>query len=291
MISDRPSPPQIFDRLSFRKGRAKAASTFGDFSFLFDQIIEDVVDRLEVTNRHFENALFYGTRSATNSLSTNLTERCGVGNIIEADLTTARVFPSPNHKLVFDEEKTPFTSQIFDLSISVLTLHATNDLIGALTQIRHSLKPDGLMIAVLFGEDTLRRFKDLFIAVEAAQSDALHARFSPMATAQDLGMALQRAGFALPVVDVDRIDVKYRQPENLLKDLRGMGEKNYLTKRSHFVSRKILGDTLNKFHAGGGGVNFDIVTLTGWAPAPTQPKPLKPGSATHSLSGAIKGAI
>jgi len=144
-----------------------------------------------------------------------------------------------------------------------------------------------LLIATLFGENTLKHFKKIFVASEAQATNAIQSRFSPFATIQGLGNILQRSGYTLPVVDVDNIAVSYSEPMNLLKDLRGMGEANYLATRTNFVSKDILTSALTQFHDTGGRVNFDVVTLTGWEPHESQQKPLQPGSATKTLQNAV----
>jgi SAM-dependent methyltransferase len=272
------APPRIFDRRLYRRRRARAAASFGAHDFLHRRAMADVVDRLESVNSDFPHALFYGV----GGLTTMLTEKAGVGRIIEADLAAARLAGAG---VTYDEEAAPFAPAAFDLVVSLLTLHAANDLIGALTQIRLSLKPDGLMIAVLFGEETLRELRAAFHESEAAIAGGVSPRVAPFASVRELGAALQRAGFAMPVADVDRVDVRYRAPDRLLADLRRIGETNCLADRGRALRRDALYAAMERISAQ--STTFDLVTITGWAPGPGQPTPLKPGSATRSLERAI----
>ncbi|MEX0644528.1 MAG: methyltransferase domain-containing protein, partial [Parvularculaceae bacterium] len=189
--------------------------------------------------------------------------------------------------VVADEERGPFAPQSVDLVVSLLTLHDANDIVGALAQHRAALKPDGLFLAALFGEETLLELKEAFYAAEAELSGGVSPRIPPFSGVRDLGQALQRAGFALPVVDVDKVAVRYGEPLRLLKDLRGMGESASLQARSRPLGRTLLARALRRF-AERGVAHFDIVYLTGWAPHASQQKPLAPGSATGSLADAVR---
>lgn len=245
----------------------------------------DIVDRLQSVTRGFETALFYGA----GSLIELMTPDCGVGELVNADCAPQRLSDSAP-ALVFDEERPPFALAQFDLIVSLLTLHRANDLVGALSQYRAALKPDGLFIAALFGEETLGEWKRALITAELELTGGAGARIPPFATLGDLGAALQRAGFAMPVVDVDRAIVRYADPLRLLNDLRGMGETGGLRSGAGPIRRDVLARASAAFGASGGAARFDIVYLTGWAPHPDQPKPLRPGSAKHSLAEAVKRA-
>lgn len=278
-------PPSIFDPARVRRARARAARRFHDHDFLHRRAMADIVDRLETVNRGFETALFHGV----GALCELLTPACGVGRIVHADSAPARL-GGCSPALACDEEAQPWAPARFDLVVSLLTLHRANDLVGALGQYRAALKPDGLLIAALFGEDTLAAFKQALIAAESDATGGAASRIPPFATVKDLGAGLQRAGFALPVADIDRTDVQYTNPMRLLEDLRGMGEAGGLRSAGRFLRRDVVAGALARFGASGGAARFDIVYLTGWAPHPDQPKPLTPGSAQRSLADAIKGA-
>lgn len=272
--------PLIFDRRLYARRRARASASFAAHDFLHRRAMTDVVDRLETVRRSFPRALFYGV----GGLRSLLTLKAGVGDAIDGDLASDRLAAPA---VVFDEEASPFAPESVDLVVSLLTLHTANDFIGALTQMRIALKPDGLMVAVLFGEETLRELRTALYEAESRFAGGVSPRIAPFASVRDLGQALQRAGFALPVADVDRIEVRYQAPMRLLSDLRGMGETSCLVRRGRGLRRDTL-DAAIEALAATSVATFDLVTLTGWAPHPRQQKPLKPGSASHSLEQAIR---
>jgi SAM-dependent methyltransferase len=200
--------------------------------------------------------------------------------------------------LVCDEEALPFGGGSLDAVLSPLYLHWCNDLPGALIQIRRALKPDGLFLASLLGGATLKELRTAFSQAEIEMEGGLSPRFSPLIDIRNLGNLLQRAGFALPVVDTETITVSYGHPLTLMHDLRGMGEANANTGRRRNFSR---GTTLERAveiyrqnHAGEGAesgripATFEILTMTAWAPAPNQQRPLRPGSARTPLAEALK---
>ncbi|HTQ13946.1 MAG TPA: methyltransferase domain-containing protein [Rhizomicrobium sp.] len=194
----------------------------------------------------------------------------------------------------FREERLEAQPESFDLAVSVLALHAVDDVPGALIQIRRALKPDGLLLAALFGGETLRELRDAFAAGESETTGGASPRVAPLADVRDLGALLQRAGFALPVADVERTTVRYREFATLVSDLRALGETNALAERSRrFLRRDVLAAALARYglrHAEPDGrlrATFDIVYLAGWAPHEGQQKPLRPGSARARLADAL----
>ncbi len=248
----------------------------------------DIVDRLETVTRRFDRALFYGAGPLVETLSAE----CGISHIINADLAAQRV-ASGGARIVCDEEWWPFAPAQFDLIVSLLTLHHANDLVGALTQMRQSLKPDGLFLGVLFGEETLKSMREALYAAEAESAGGVSPRVIPFASVRDLGGALQRAGFAMPVADMDAVTVRYANPLKLFADLRAMGETNVLKNRGAPLTRQMIARAAQGMRdasadADSVEVEFNLVYLTGWAPATTQPKPLRPGSATQSMAEAVK---
>lgn len=276
-------PPLLFDVQRRARARARAAKTFADHDFLHRRVMLDIVDRLETVTRRFGDAVVYGASGLTGLL----TPACSVGRLVCADLARSRL---PGGGIAFDEDFNPFTDGTLDLAVSVLTLHAVNDPVGAITQWRKALRPDGLFIAAIFAEDTLSTWRAALYAAEAAQKGGVAPRVHPFAAVQDLGAALQRAGFALPVVDIDHVDITYQDAGRLLADLKGMGETGALANAPPPAGRGLLADALARLDRAGGKVRFDIAYLTGWAPHPSQPKPLKPGSATQGLEAAVKAA-
>jgi SAM-dependent methyltransferase len=201
--------------------------------------------------------------------------------------------PSPL-KIVLDEEILPFAPDTLDLAISALSLHWINDLPGAFAQIMNCLNPDGLFLASLYGQETLIELRDCLSTAELELKGGISPRLSPMISIQDAGALLQRAGFALPVVDLDRIQVTYPHPLALLHDLRNMGETNALFNRSFTIMpRSLLSRTFELYQERYGlpdgriFATFDVVTLTGWKPHESQQQPLKRGSATSHLKNIL----
>src|SRR5581483_6832098 len=193
--------------------------------------------------------------------------------------------------VVGDEELLPFADASFDLVISALAMHWTNDLPGALVQLRRALKPDGLLLAALLGGDTLAELRRALLEAELAETGGAHPRVSPVADVRDAGMLLQRAGFELPVVDSDVLSVSYPDLIALMRDLRGMGETNALSERPRAPTRRgVLARAAAAYPQAPDGrieAGFQVIFLTGWAPHPSQPKPLRPGSAAARLADAL----
>ena len=220
--------------------------------------------------------------------------RANIDTLIEADLSGRMLGGRNTLRVVADEERLPFGDGTLDLIVSTLSLHWTNDLVGALIQIRRALKPDGLFIGAIFGGATLTELRQCLLAAESELTDGASMRVSPFADAIDAAGLLQRAGFALPVADVDRVKVRYSHPLKLLRDLRAMGETSVLLDRSRKpLSRKVLFRAMElyveRFAEPDGKVpaTFEIVSVTGWAPHDSQQKPLRPGSAKMRLADAL----
>ncbi|MBI1393327.1 MAG: methyltransferase domain-containing protein [Alphaproteobacteria bacterium] len=281
MMQNDQTPPQIFDRRRRRARREARAPHFPKHDFLHRRAMLDVVDRLETTKRSFPKAAFFGCGELINEL----TPACGVEWLASFDDAPSRLPRKPS-RAVMDDEALALAPGSLDLIVSVLTLHAANDLVGALAQARMALKPDGLFIATIFGGDTLADAKRAFLDAEIEISGGASMRFAPFGHIKDLGAALQRAGFAMPVADVDVVSVEYRSARNMFADLRGMGETNALARRPRPLARRAAARAITAIE-GGAETRFELITLTGWAPAASQPRPLQPGSARHSLAAAI----
>jgi SAM-dependent methyltransferase len=248
-------------------------------------VIEDIVDRLESVNRGFPLAAFDGA----GEFVAQLTPACGVGVVLNLDTAPARL-PGEGLRIAADLDALPVKPGSLNLFVSMLTLHTVNDLIGALTQARMALRPDGLFIAAIFGEETLSSLRHALYSAESELTGGVSARIAPFAGVRDYGAALQRAGFALPVADIDKITVRYDEPLKLLSDLRGMGETRALKTKAAPLRRDVLLAALTRFAESGDVEHFDIVYLTGWAPHESQQKPLAPGSGITPLKDAVKGA-
>ncbi len=278
--------------------RAEAALRDGrDPEFLHQEIADRLVDRLAEVRRPFADILDLGCRHG--ALARALASRPGAERVVQADLSEAmarsaqaanRFFPT----LVLDEEALPFAPASFDLVTACLSLHWVNDLPGALIQIRRALKPDGLFLGAAFGGGTLRELREALVEAEIEVEGGAGPRVSPLLDVRDAGDLLQRAGFALPVVDRDVITVTYEHAFSLMHDLRLMGETNALNMRRRTATRRetmvrAAARYLERFvdKAGRLPATFEIVYLTGWAPDPSQPQPLKPGSAAARLADAL----
>ena len=286
------SPDLVFDRHAVRLHRARAARRFAGFDFLFRAGAERLADRLADMTGRFPTSLELGAHG--DILHAAVGSTGGIETLVSADLVAGFAARAGGPCVVADEEFLPFGDGRFDLVLSNLSLHWVNDLPGALIQIRNALRPDGLLLASMLGGPTLGELRACLIEAEAAVTDGASPRVSPFVDMRDAGALLQRAGFALPVVDSDVLTVTYSDALALMRDLRGMGETNAVAARPrHCTRRAILLRAADlyaqRFATGDGRVyaTFDIVTLTGWAPSATQPQPLKPGSAKARLADAL----
>ncbi len=289
------SPPLIFDRATLRARLDRAAPGYPKADFLKRRAAEDAVVRLEAIMREFPVAVDLGARTgAFREALSHSDAAAKVGLLIEADLSAPMLAGRGGPRLVADEERLPFAFGKLDLVVSTLALHWTNDVVGALIQIRRALKPDGLFIGSLFGGATLTELRHSLVEAEIELTGGAGSRVSPFADALDAAGLLQRAGFALPVADVDRVTVRYAHPLKLLADLRAMGETSVLAERHPKpLTRAVLGRAFEiyaeKFADPDGRIpaTFEILTLTGWTPDASQQKPLKPGSAKMRLADAL----
>ena len=272
----------VFDPAAVRRHRARAAPNFGSHDFLVREIAERLAGRLDDVRRSFPVALDLGHHAALAA------GRGGIGRVLRCG-TVADHGP-----VAADEALLPFANASFDLAVSLLSLHWVNDLPGALVQLRRALKPDGLLLAAMFGGDTLHELRASWAAAEIAEEGGASPRVAPLVDVRDAGALLQRAGFALPVVDLDSITVSYPDAFALMRELRGMGETNAANeRRKRFTRRATLMAMAEHYHAnhadqdGRIRATFQIVFLTGWAPHETQQKPLAPGSARARLADAL----
>lgn len=290
-----PAPPLIFDRDLHRRRLDRAAAAYADADFLKRRAAEDAVARLETIMRDFPRAVDLGARTGAFRRALARSDAAArVGFLAEADLSPAMLGGRQGPRAVADEERLPFAPGALDLVVSTLSLHWVNDVVGALIQIRRALKPDGLFIGALLGGSTLVELRQSLMAAEAELLGGAGSRVSPFADAYDAAGLLQRAGFALPVADVDRVTVRYRHPLALMADLRRMGETNVLAERHpRPLTRGLVARAceiyLDRYGEADGKVpaTFEILTLTGWAPHESQQKPLRPGSAKMRLADAL----
>ena len=289
------APPRLFDRRLHRQRLDRAAPDFAAADFLKVRAAGDMVERLEIILREFPVCVDLGSRNGAFSALLAQSDACAkIGMVIETDLSAAMLGHRPGQRLQIDEEALPFAPASLDLVVSSLALHWVNDLPGTLIQVRRALKPDGLFLGAIFGGQTLTELRQCLIQAESDLTGGAGLRIAPFADAFDVAGLLQRAGFALPVADLDRVTVRYDHPLKLISDLRRMGETNALADgRGRPLSGPVLARAMalyqERFSDPDGRVRatFDIMTMTGWAPHPIQQQPLKPGSAKMRLADAL----
>jgi SAM-dependent methyltransferase len=278
MTANPNAAPILFDRplLRIRQDRALRG---GAATFLLDRVAEDAAERLQAVLREFKSAADVGTPGdqLRNALAGRLSQ------LVRINLPD------------IESEPLALRPEQLDLAVSALAFQFVNDLPGVLTQIRRALKPDGFLLAAMIGGDTLTELRQSFAAAEAELEGGASPRVAPFVDLRDVGSLLQRAKFALPVTDVDRIVVRYASAFALMADLRRMGATNVLVERRRTPTRRAtlvrmaqiygerFADSDSRIRA-----TFDVIWLSGWAPHESQQKPLKPGSAKASLAEAVK---
>jgi SAM-dependent methyltransferase len=271
------SAPVLFDRalLARRQDRARK---LGPAAFLLDRVMEDMEERLGAVKREFADVADIWTP--------------GEGFSQPARFKSFTRIAPPDSLEVLD-----LPPESLDLAISALAFQFVNDLPGVLAQIRRALKPDGLLLAAMIGGDSLTELRQSFAAAEAELEGGASPHVAPFADLRDIGSLLQRAGLALSVTDVDRVVARYDDAFALMADLRRMGATNILFERRRRPTRRAtmlrMAQVYGERFADADGrirATFDIIWLSGWAPHESQPKPLRPGSATASLEEAVKQA-
>ncbi|MBN9220126.1 MAG: methyltransferase domain-containing protein [Mesorhizobium sp.] len=254
--------------------------------FLMNRAAEDLADRLGAVERRFGKAaaLFCQTSAAAGVLAAS--GKAADVDRIEADAAFLDGGPGRIAPL----EAVPFEPQSLDLAVSLLSLQAMNDIPGMLIQIRRALRPDGLFLGAFAGAGTLGELRESLLAAETELYGGASPRVTPFTDVRDAGALLQRAGFALPVADVETVTVRYANLFALMADLRAMGETSALADRSRRPgSRRLFARAAEIYaerfsdHDGRIRASFSMVWLSGWAPDASQQKPLKPGSAKVSL--------
>lgn len=279
----------LFDPALTAQRRHRAAATFDPKAgFLVDIAAEEMAFRLMAVERRFDAAaeIFGGTGAVAHVAMAS-------GKI--GTMTRVDVAGDPD-VIAADFEDVPLEAQSLNLVLAPLGLHLVNDLPGSLVRIRRALKPDGLFLAAIPATGTLTELNEVLLETEARLHGGASPRVAPFGDVRSIGALLQRAGFALPVADVESYTVRYESLFGLMRDLRAMGMTNALANRSRRpVSRTFFIEAAKLYaerHADPDGrirATFSIVYLSGWAPHESQPKPLKPGSATVRLADALKG--
>ncbi|MDT3378680.1 methyltransferase domain-containing protein [Labrys neptuniae] len=266
--------PLLFDPHALALHRRRAAVAPADF--LLRHVAEDMADRLAVILRPFERAAEIGP------LSPVLAQAVRPGLAAEWQ------------DVAIGNEALPLQPESIDLALSALALQFVNDLPGLLSQVRHALRPDGLLLAALIGGSTLTELRAAFSEAELEMEGGVSPRVAPFADVRDMGGLLQRAGFALPVADSDVLTVRYDNAFALMADLRAMGASNMLVQRRKGFTRRATMLRMAEIYAerfsdpdGRIRATFEIVWISGWAPHADQQKPLKPGSAKTRLADAL----
>lgn len=284
------NPAFIFDRRALRRNRDRAAKNFTAHDFLVREVADRLYDKYRDITRDFNHILDLGSHDGT--LAKLLKDKF----VISQDLSRKFLQPNRRIRVQADEEFLPYLPGSLDLILSNLSLHWINDLPGCLAQIKQALKPDGLFLCALFGGETLTELRQCLMEAEINITGGASPRISPYVDVKNAGSLLQRAGFALPVVDTDRITVTYENAFKLMQELKGMGEVNILTKRfKGLTSPRVMMECAkiyqDKFtdHRGRITVTFDIIYMMGWSPHESQQQPLKPGQGKVSLTDVFGG--
>jgi SAM-dependent methyltransferase len=274
------NPPDIFDRARRRVRRDRAAPRFSDFAFIRDWMLDGISERLNVVRREFTDVLDLGCFDG--------------GFVAPPGARVTRIdagarFAAQAGGVQGDEDQPHFPDARFDLIVSVGVLDSVNDLPGALALARRALRPDGLFLGAFLGGATLSTLRAVLLEAEA---DRPAARIHPQVDVRSAGDLLVRAGFALPVADVETLNVRYASLFDLVRDLRGMGATSLLPGTSPLardsIARAAALFTERADDEGRTTERFEAIFLTGWAPDPSQPKPARRGSATASLADTLK---
>jgi len=284
--------PVIFNQRLLRKRLQRCVSGTGGDNFLMQRVAEDIAARVSLIKRQFPLGVVFGDHCGT--MAAALEGMANLDRLIYINTVAPVNLLSPRLQIIGTEEHLPLANECINLAISPLTLQFLNDLPGALIQLKRALQPDGLFIAAFLGGDSLMELRDSLLCAEidirGGASPRVHARVD----IRDLGALLQRAGFALPVVDSDKITVTYRSAKHLMHDLRDLGLTNVLSqgagtslnratvKRLEEIYQDRYGTADNRIRA-----SFEIIYMTGWTPHESQQKPLKPGSAKQRLADAL----
>jgi SAM-dependent methyltransferase len=267
--------------------RQRRARALGPETFLIDHVAQELSERVAAVLRSFDRAVDLGT-------PTDAVARAVGGKAATVIRAAHDVTRGEGLRVAADEEALPFADASLDLVVSALALQFVNDLPGMLIQIRRALKPDGLLLAALIGGESLSELRAAFAEAESEIEGGVSPRVAPFADLRELGALMQRVGFALPVVDSDRLTVRYDNVFALMRDLRRMGATNVLAERRRAPLKRATLMRMAELYAqrfadpdGRLRASFEIVWLSGWAPHASQQQPLKPGSARQRLAAAL----
>jgi|TARA_R110002126_G_scaffold13118_3_gene56748 SAM-dependent methyltransferase len=287
--------PQIFDKTRLRQSRDHRAAHIESYDFLIRHAAKSIIDRLAIITLDFDTVAIYGARMAQEDLDAIIVN-LNAKTVFLLDLSEAllkRAWPKHVITVQSDSEWLPFAHGQLDAFIAIFEHHSLNDLPGALIQARAALRPDGMFMVAMPGADTMYELREAMTKAELALYDGLSPHIYPFADKQQYGALMQRAGFALPVVDSEHLQISYKTIYALFKDLKHMGEGNILTARSkRALSRAFYALSETIYRADNGFANderfdvtFEIIHMIGWTPDKSkQQQPLKPGSAEHNLA-------
>ncbi len=283
---------EIFDTALDRLRKRRIAGDYQNHRFLVERCAADLCERLEAVNKQFPVSVNLTSHQSVFSVQMPLPESA---LFAEADSVPSMLGGMAQHRLILDQEVVPFAVESVDLFISILSFHHLNDLPGTLIQLRRALRPDGLLLATMFGSQTLSELREALAQAEIDETGGMSPRVSPFVDVRDAGGLLQRAGYALPVVDSDIVTVTYRSLAGLMRDLRGMGQTNILSERSNRPLTRLMLSRCEQIyrdkHATENGklkATFEVLYLTGWAPHESQQKPMRPGTAKARLADALR---
>ncbi len=282
----------IFDRRLLRARRARFAHEIAARQSLLGRVAGEISERIALMLRPFPRALDLGAYHGL--LGKTVSQLPSVGGMIYAESVFECAVSCPAPSLVCDEDMLPFKEESLNLIVSGLALHRVNDLPGALLQIRCALGPDGLFMAAVLGAGALLELRNVLLEAESEMTGGASPHVAPFGDVREYGALLMRAGFALPVADAETLTMPYANLRELMREIRALGGGNVLLSRSRRpLSRKVLERAESLYRErhslpdGRVSASFEIVYLSGWAPDPSQQKPLKPGSAARRLADAL----
>ncbi len=275
-------PPALFN--TALAARRQARASLGDVAPVLDEIYRRTVDRLLDIRERYQTIHHIGISDAS------------LRGALDAEHYEAEIFPVPlTSEAWIAHETLPLTEATCDAVVCVMGLQHVNDLPGVLIQLRRALKPNGLLLAVLPGVSSLQELRHVLGEVESAAYHGISPRVAPFLEVRDAGSLLQRAGFALPVIDSERIALTYPEMFSLMRDLRAAGQtsclagrRNAFTPLGFFAKAADLyaeryGDSDGRIAA-----TLELLTLTAWSPHASQQQPLQPGSGKVSLVQALE---
>lgn len=280
------SPTPLFSPLRQAAIQARAANIAqDDADFLVKEAADMMAERLNATNRQFETAI--DMFSPFDNMLEHLKASSKTEKVIK--YTTSKE-KSDTPTIAGTRELISLEPKSVQLITSIFGLHWSNDLPGTLAQIKNTLIDDGLFLAALPGDRTLMELRDSMLTAESMINGNATLRVDPFGEVRQIGSLLQRAGFALPVVDTEILTVRYSSLKKLITDLRAMGATSSLNSNRSFSPRGLFEKTeeiyRERYQDDDGKIraSFEIIFVSGWSPDASQQKPLKPGSAKNKLS-------